>query len=56
MAPLLLSRNIVYSFLELLDDKNYLLRCTQGEFKGRFLYINMSEGGEIFGSADPEEN
>lgn len=23
---------------------------------GRFLYINMTEGGELFGSADPEQN
>lgn len=34
----------------------YVLRCIQGEYSGRFLFINMTEGGEVFGSADPEEN
>lgn len=51
-----MSRNFNCSFQDLYDDKLYLLRCTQGEFKGRFLYINMTEGGELFGSADPEEH
>jgi hypothetical protein len=36
------------------DDKLYVLRCISGEFQGRFLYINITEEGEIFGSADPE--
>ena len=34
----------------------FVLRCTAGEFNGRFLYINMTECGELFGSADPDEN
>ena len=34
----------------------YVLRCIQGEYTGRFLFINMTEGGEVFGSADPDEN
>lgn len=56
MAPLILTRNFNFNFKDLLNEKLYVLRCTKGEFKGRFLYINMTEGGELFGSADPEEN
>ena len=53
-APLIFSRNLTYSFSQCIDDKLYLLRCTDGEFRGRFLYINRTEGGELFGSANPE--
>jgi len=56
VAPLILSRNFTQTFSTLNDDKQYLLKCTSGEYNGRFLYINMSIGGELFGSADPEEN
>ena len=34
---------------------NYILKCTDGMFKGRFLYINTTPDGELFGSGDPEE-
>jgi hypothetical protein len=33
-----------------------LLRCTQGIFSGKFLYINTTPDGEVFGSGDPEVN
>ena len=39
-----------------IDAKNYLLRCTDGIFSGKFLFINTTPEGEIFGSGDPEEN
>jgi hypothetical protein len=55
-APLILSNNETFCFQHIDDDKLYVLRCTEGEFRGRFLYINMTAGGELFGSADPEEN
>ena len=55
-APLILANQTPFSFLDIYDDKGYVLRCTEGEFKGRFLFINMISGGELFGSADPEEN
>ena len=32
---------------------DYVLRCTKGIFLGRFIYINLTEEGESFGS-DPE--
>ena len=34
---------------------NYVLRCTDGMFKGKFLYVNTTPDGELFGSGDPEE-
>jgi hypothetical protein len=36
--------------------KQYLLRCTDGIFKGKFLFINVTPDGEVFGSGDPEQN
>lgn len=38
------------------ENKQYLLRCTQGIFDGKFLYINKTPDGEVFGSGDPEVN
>jgi hypothetical protein len=38
------------------DEKHYLLKCTDGIFEGKFLYINTTPDGELFGSGDPEEN
>jgi len=32
------------------------LKCTDGIFSGKFLYINTTPDGEVFGSGDPEEN
>lgn len=34
---------------------NYLLKCTDGIFSGKFLYINTTPDGELFGSGDPEK-
>jgi hypothetical protein len=33
---------------------NYLLKCTDGIFNGKFLFINTTPDGELFGSGDPE--
>jgi hypothetical protein len=37
------------------DDviRDYVLRCTKGIFKGKFIYLNLTSDGETFGS-DPE--
>ena len=43
------------AFCELFDFKYYVLRCTDGIFEGKFLYLNMSNEGEIFGSGDPDK-
>ena len=38
------------------DFYNYVLKCTDGNmFEGKFLYINTTPDGELFGSGDPEE-
>ena len=34
---------------------NYILKCTDGIFHGKFLYINTTPDGELFGSGSPEE-
>ncbi len=34
---------------------NYLLKCTDGIFSGKFLYINTTPDGELFGSGDPDK-
>ena len=34
---------------------NYLLKCTDGIFSGKFLFINTTPDGELFGSGDPEK-
>ena len=44
------------SLEENLDGPHYLLKCTDGIFSGKFLYINTTPDGEVFGSGDPEEN
>ena len=36
--------------------KHYLLKCTDGIFQGKFLYMNTTPDGELFGSGDPELN
>lgn len=41
----------------LIDEEgnyNYLLKCTDGIFSGKFLFINTTPDGELFGSGDPE--
>ena len=32
---------------------DFVLRCVTEPFKGKFIYINMSEEGEVIGSGDP---
>lgn len=40
---------------EVNDFYNYVLKCTDGNmFEGKFLYINTTPEGELFGSGDPE--
>lgn len=34
---------------------NYILKCTDGIFVDKFLYINTTPDGELFGSGDPDE-
>lgn len=34
---------------------NYILKCTDGMFKGKFLYVNTTPDGELFGSGNPDE-
>jgi len=34
---------------------NYVLKCTDGIFLGKFLFINTTPDGELFGSGNPEE-
>lgn len=31
------------------------MKCTDGIFEGKFLYINTTPDGELFGSGDPDE-
>ena len=33
-----------------------MLKCTDGIFSGKFLFINKTPDGEVFGAGDPEEN
>ena len=40
---------------EINDHYNFTLKCTDGIFKGKFLYINTTPDGELFGSGDPDE-
>ena len=56
LAPLIESHNHKKPFNKLEDTKQFLLRCTDGIFQGKFLYINMTPDGEVFGSGDPEIN
>ena len=44
------------SLEETLDGKHYLLKCTDGIFSGKFLFINTTPDGEVFGSGNPEVN
>ncbi len=44
--------------LSLIGEKgtyNYLLKCTDGIFSGKFLFINTTPDGELFGSGDPDK-
>jgi hypothetical protein len=46
--------HILNSLLDENGNCNYLLKCTDGIFSGKFLYINTTPDGELFGSGDPE--
>ena len=41
--------------MEVNDYYNYILRCTDGIFLGKFLFINTTPDGELFGAGDPDE-
>ena len=56
LAPLIEAYNHKKPFSKLEYTKQFLLRCTDGIFQGKFLYINMTPDGEVFGSGDPEIN
>jgi hypothetical protein len=47
---------VIFGSNEADDGKHYLLKCTDGIFEGKFLYMNTDPEGELFGSGDPEEN
>jgi hypothetical protein len=34
---------------------NYVLKCTDGIFENKFIFINTTPDGELFGSGDPEQ-
>lgn len=46
---------LTYQFLAERGNYNYLLKCTDGIFSGKFLFINTTPDGELFGSGDPEK-
>ena len=60
LAPLIatqMGKGISFRSLEdSLEGKHYLLKCTDGIFDGKFLFINTTPDGEVFGSGNPEEN
>ena len=60
MAPLLStlkSTGLAFRSLEEnLDGQHYLLKCTDGIFSGKFLFMNKTPDGEVFGCGDPEAN
>ena len=35
---------------------DHLLKCIDGPFSGRFIYISTAPRGEILGGSDPEGN
>lgn len=60
LAPLLSTlapKNISFRSLEEHPETpHYLLKCTDGIFSGKFLFMNTTPDGEVFGSGDPEVN
>ena len=59
LAPLLsesFGKNESFAALAEKEIFNYLLKCTDGIYEGKFLFINTTPDGELFGSADPEKN
>lgn len=60
LAPListLIPKNLTFRSLEEQPESpHYLLKCTDGIFSGKFLFINTTPDGEVFGSGDPEVN
>jgi len=46
----------IQDYSEINDYYNYILKCTDGNmFEGKYLYINTTPDGELFGSGDPEQ-
>eukprot|EP00352_Strombidinopsis_acuminata_P008373 CAMPEP_0176355620 /NCGR_PEP_ID=MMETSP0126-20121128/13420_1 /TAXON_ID=141414 ORGANISM="Strombidinopsis acuminatum, Strain SPMC142" /NCGR_SAMPLE_ID=MMETSP0126 /ASSEMBLY_ACC=CAM_ASM_000229 /LENGTH=112 /DNA_ID=CAMNT_0017708339 /DNA_START=70 /DNA_END=408 /DNA_ORIENTATION=+ len=59
VAPLIeyyFSENEQFNNLSKEEIYNYLLKCVDGTFKDRFLYINTTPDGEVFGSGDTEQH
>ena len=56
LAPLLDEAKQLKQFASLADTRKYMLLCTDGIFKGKFLFLNMTADGEVFGSGDPEQH
>lgn len=59
IAPLIqeyFSQNEQFKHLSEEGNYNYLLKCVDGTFKDRFLYINTTPDGEVFGSGDTEQH
>jgi hypothetical protein len=44
-----------YDLIAERGNYNYLLKCTDGIFSGKFLFINTTPDGELFGSGDPDK-
>lgn len=51
-APLITSSSINFEDLPQSEFYHFLLKCTDGLFKGKFFYINTSSEGEIIGGGD----
>lgn len=46
---------IIQDESEINNYYNYVLKCTDGIFKDKFIFINTTPDGELFGSGNPEE-
>jgi len=52
LAPLAVSENLERVPMDQLDagPVDYVIKCTEGLFSGRFIYVNRTPQGELFGS------
>eukprot|EP00928_Gymnodinium_smaydae_P039846 TRINITY_DN27132_c0_g1_i1.p1 TRINITY_DN27132_c0_g1~~TRINITY_DN27132_c0_g1_i1.p1 ORF type:complete len:704 (-),score=148.67 TRINITY_DN27132_c0_g1_i1:110-2074(-) len=52
LAPIATAEQLERVPMEMLDcgPVDYVVRCTQGLFEGRFIYVNRTPQGELFGS------
>mmetsp|Transcript_27578 Transcript_27578/g.73491 ORF Transcript_27578/g.73491 Transcript_27578/m.73491 type:complete len:660 (+) Transcript_27578:201-2180(+) len=52
LAPLAVSENLERVPMDQLDagPVDYVIKCTEGLFHGRFIYVNRTPQGELFGS------